>query len=247
MPTVEEMLAPVQRVTLQLSNICPHSHLHTRCAANGAVDNNGRQILPRSVALNVLGVLGKVWKDKKGKRIAWHVYNEPGIDPRLAYFLMEAKRQVPDAELMVWTNAWYLTEGLALELVDFGMDYLVTSPYFPGEADRQAAIGKAVEAKGCKYRQTAGRLGSRRTWGEHDPPSKRMRCFAPFNDLTIRASSQIGLCCLDCFESVQFGSVAEKGFVNALADAYEQMSFISHQLLRRVRTLQVCRECVRGR
>jgi len=240
------MLADTTRITLQLSNMCPFAHLHPRCAAH-ELAKGPRQILPSATVIDVLDTLHEEWDPERPLTLAWHVYNEPGIDPRLVHFWKEAKKRLPFAKILFWTNAWYLTPEFAKELVSYGMDMLVTSPYFPGERERQSGIGEEVTQHGCRYRQTAGRFGDRMKWYLGPKPEMYMSCSAPLNDLTIRASGYIGLCCIDGMEEVKFANVNQLGFRKALTESWPEMKKIQTQLMNRQRELKFCKVCVRGR
>ena len=247
-PTLKEMLARTSRVTLQLSNLCPYSRLHKgKCPAQDNVERDGRQIMPAMVVMDVLHSLEETESCERPMEVAFHVYNEPLVDPRLAMFLDECRQSLWWVVPVVCTNGWYLDEGLALELVGYGMRKLVCSPYWPEEKGRMAAIGKAVQAAGCKYHQTWGTLDSRMQYRDNPGQDTRHWCSAPFKDLIIRASGRLGLCCLDCREEIVWASVADLGFERALRESWPEMHRINEELCGCVRSMEICKHCIKGR
>ena len=235
--TMREMLAGIGRVTLQLSNLCPWADKHPKCPV-GRYEQ--KQILPGGVVMDVLECLSRDWKEDK-QILAWHTYNEPLADPRLVWFMEEAKLLLPNAVQLVWTNGWNLTPGLALELVDHGMGWLVISNHGAVKGSFNE-IAKVVADRGCRFGLTLHPHDGRAEWDDPDLASETA-CFALRTDLLIRASGHIGLCCMDCWEKQQFASVVDLGFREAMEQSWPERLRLRKELLAGKKTLEVCKNC----
>lgn len=240
--TVASMLSETWRVTLQLSNLCPWSERHPGCPASTFRE---RQVLSGRAVEDTLSVIGR---EKRGlMELAWHVYNEPTADPRLCRFMEMVRRALPSTCQVVWTNGWYLTPGLAEELVACGMGRLVVTDYY--RDDRFKAIEEAVVRLGCGWHRSVRPHDGRFGWpsGPERPRVEWSFCAGPLADLTVRASGRIGLCCYDWREDASFESVVKLGFEEALRRSWPEMDRLRRGLQRRERELEVCRRCWRGR
>jgi hypothetical protein len=245
-----DVLERVDRVTLELSNLCNYSKLHAKCPAHAI---SAPEILPRRIVLDVLDTLGQAGFGE-GRYLAFHVYNEPLLDPRFASFVEYARRRCPKLNVILWSNGWYLYEGLALELIQLGVTHFSITAYSDEEHVR--------------FERLASRLKEQLVRPEHVPPlpvyfrTMRMReldermsedfvvleptgrpCFQPLSDLTIWASGAIGLCCLDWARSVEFGCVNEEGFEAALVRAAPRLLETYANLTRAQPQLPVCQKC----
>lgn len=229
------------RVTIQLSNLCPWSDKHPLCFAG----KREAQILSGHVVRDILRTLSDIWTCPGQKILAWHMFNEPVIDPRLATFLADAKFWLPNVKQLVWTNGWYLTKELACELVDYGMGWLQMS-HHNGNLDAQQEIGRAVREKGCAFGLTFKHFDKRMLWKDEERPAPPTPCWAPLAELVIRSSGNLGLCCYDCEEEVTFGNVKD-GFLAALTKAYPRMKSWQNRLITGVRNERVCIHCQRER
>ena len=237
------ILKHTRRVTLELSNLCNYAGRHPRCPAHGP---DGRQILPARIVYDVLGTLADCHFDGC---LAWHVYNEPLLDPRLLHFVAHARKCCPDADVLLWSNGWYLDKTLAEELIAAGVRRLTLSAYSDKEYERFETLrerlkrapidGRPASVHVLRVRQLDGRLAK----GPDGGTTGRRPCHAPLSDLTIRASGHVGLCCFDWAQRETFGNLHEAGFRSAMEAAAGRMEHLQAELTRGLRTLQVCRRC----
>lgn len=233
----EELFSRTGRVTLELSNRCNYVGRHKECPASTFKDV---RILPLDVIKHVVLDLQEAgWGD--GKYMAFHVFNEPGIDPRLYWLIEYVTKELSGVKPILITNGWYLNETLAEELLDAGLHSLVVSGYTRSERHRLRGVNKLPGAKVEKAQLKQSIL----TPG--DGPDSYRDCHAPLNDLTIRASGNVGLCCIDHAETVVFGNVLEESLTSILRREWERMRDLQFALIRRVRTLPVCKTCWRRR
>ena len=231
-----ELLDKTERLTLELSNRCNYSKVHTKCPTSTFTDT---KILPLSAIKSVVGELRYAgWGE--GKSIFFHVFNEPTIDPRLYWLIQYVRERLPGIKPRLVTNGWYMNEELACELFDIGLDYMEISGYGRKEMKRLEQLGKHPKVKLVKAFLYGWMLNpqGRKGWKP---------CFAPLDDLTIRASGNVGLCCLDYREQVVFGNVKQESLLSILEREWDRMKGLYDQLTRCERSLQICKLCHRRR
>jgi cyclic pyranopterin phosphate synthase len=222
-----------KRISFELSNICNLSHEHKRCPLNLKPET---QILPASV---INSVLETCRRHQFEGVFAFHLYNEPGIDPRLALFLHRIKSVLPAARTFVLTNGWYLTQSLAEELVGHGLDYLVISAYTPAEWERLRQIRLPIPVQVNK--QT---LDDRLTWYQQEllaPVSAGRPCYCPVYEICITCRGEVALCPYDWQRRHIFGDLNNESLEDVLARpdiwrVYEELSAGR-------RELEICRAC----
>ena len=241
-------LSKMKRVTIETSNLCPFTH-HKKCPAQHITE---KKTLPLPVVMDVLQTLQQ-WNYKG--QVAWHVYNEPTVDPRLMHFVMEARRLLPEAVLFMYTNGWNLTETLCGEMIDAGVGHWMITSYSDAEDQRiMEVVRKHKDRAWFSFEPKGGtrELDDRMALSEVDVADKRIDgyrlCRAPLPDLTIRASGNVGLCCIDWAETVTFGNIKDEGgFAKCLADSHEEMSAMQDELAAGIRRKTCCRQCHKHR
>ena len=239
----KELLGSVTRVTLQLSNLCNYTHLHELCPTSVYTE---KEILPAAVVWDVIDTLAEC-DFNRGKTVAWHVYNEPLLDPRLALFTKYARKHLSLIDILVFTNGWYLNDTLCGDLIDCGVTTFFLSAYTDADADRFRALQETYKDR---VAIKIGRWHSLKPWILHGKPretTKGAPCAAPLRDLTIRASGHIGMCCLDWKETWTAGNVKELGFARAMAENYEKITSLYAELKSGYRSQEFCRICPKHR
>jgi len=227
----------VARITFELSNRCPLQGEHKLCPVHTFKQVH---ILPLNTIKKIIEELkGMGWGN--GKKVAFHAFNEPLIDPRLYWLIGFITQELPGIQPLLITNGWYLNRTLAGELFDVGLSSLVVSGYSRAERKRLRSVGrmKAARVGRAQLKQSILYPG--------DGPDSYRDCFAPLNDLTIRASGNVGLCCVDYAETVTFGNVNEEALGSIMQREYPRMKALQDDLRKRVRTLPVCKTCHRRR
>jgi len=117
---VAEMLRHTGRVTLQLSNLCNYTHLHNLCPTSVF---KTKQILPKAVICDVVDSLAAAGFDV-AKALAWHVYNDPLIDPRLAWLCEYARKRLPAIEIVLFTTRRLDREAVNRRVREAGLSAL---------------------------------------------------------------------------------------------------------------------------
>jgi hypothetical protein len=142
----------------------------------------------------------------------------------------------------LWSNGWYLDQGLAEELIDAGATKITLSAYTSREHERFQAMAAALADRAKWDIQRWKQLKQRVMATDDIIKDKHKACRSPWSDLVVRASGQLGLCCLDWREDATFGSIMD-GFGPALERAYPEMEKLNKELLAGERNLAVCRQC----
>ncbi len=149
-----------------------------------------------------------------------YVNNEPFIDSRMVEMLQKARRRLPDAKMLVFTNGSLLTpeklDAIAdhvdlLIINNYSVEYRLNDPvqkiydYVKRKKDRFKNI-KIVIQKRYANEYLTNRAGT--------APNKKQAvkgidhpCLIPYTDLTIYPSGQVGLCCSDVLETVDLGNI----------------------------------------
>lgn len=242
-PSVADLLVHTNRITLQLSNMCNMTHLHADCPTSVF---KTKHILPKAVVCDVIDTLAEAKFNSHRKWLAWHVYNDPLIDPRLMWFTEYARKRLDKIKILLFTNGWYLNETLASELIDAGISQFNFSAYSDAALERLREIetvcaGRAAVKIGRWHHLYAWVIPGKPGHGSKQP------CSAPLNDLNVRASGKLGLCCLDWDESWTGGDVAELGFERALREGFERMKRLYDALRKSRRELARCQACPKHR
>ncbi|MHC4402964.1 MAG: radical SAM/SPASM domain-containing protein [Planctomycetota bacterium] len=224
------------RITLALSNLCPYKHMHAKCPASRVTQP---QILPGSVVEDVLRTAAG-WGWGETGTLAWHTYNEPTADPRLVHFCWLAKALMPHLHIHLWTNGWYLDEGLARELSQVGVSKLVVSTYSDAELARLRPLKRALRGYPTLIKVWKRPLDDRM---ETTGGGRARPCHAPLYDLTIYPTGKIGICCMDWNEQGTFGDLTKMSFADAMAEAFPMMTMYERELESKNRNLDVCMAC----
>jgi hypothetical protein len=245
-----ELLRHTHRVSLELSNLCNLARAHSRCPAHFV---RSPHVLAGPVVRDVLDTLGAA-AFGAGRYIAFHLYNEPLLDPRLFSFVQHARARCPEAGIIIWSNGWYLTENIACELACAGVTHFMLSAYSRRAHERFEALRLRLRADlstclGSDHLPVYFRI--RKCPGLDDrmemtaPPEKPdpRPCHQPLSDLTIRASGSLGLCCYDWAEQKVFGNLNRQRFAECLSAQAADLAALHRDLCRGIRTLPVCEAC----
>ena len=220
-----------KRISFELSNICNLAQQHKQCPLHF---QDEPRILPEFV---IDGVLETCQKFRFAGVFAFHLYNEPGIDPRLVSLMDKIKSRLPDSKLFLLTNGWYLNQTLAEELVQHGLDFLSISSYSQRDHERLARIQLDIPVS--LIRQT---LDDRLTW--YESPIDRGRsfpCYCPLYEICITCEGLVSLCPYDWQRQNVFGDLS----VESLEEVLERREpwRVYEGLASGRRTLDICRGC----
>lgn len=219
------------RISFELSNRCNYAAVHQKCPLHW---ENEPVILPQKVVYSVLECMREY--NFKGL-IAFHIYNEPLIDPRLFLFLRKVTERLSQSEILIWTNGYYLNQVMVDELTAAGVTSLVVTAYSQTEWER---INKLDVKIPLEVKQVV--LDDRLAIYDKKPTVEdRTPCFAPLNDICITARAMVGLCCMDWKSSYSFGDLTQQSLDEILAQS--EVFRIYRELSRGCRVYDICKVC----
>ncbi len=220
-----------KRISFELSNLCTLAPCHAKCPAHQAREP---RILPMSIVESVLETCRK--RRFRGM-FAFHLYNEPGVDPRLFLFMQRIKAVLPGAKLFLLTNGWYLDANLARELEAVGLDYLGISAYSDADYRRFRRLRLKIPVRVRRERPD-----DRLTWyAPRCSPVRPQPCYAPFYEICITSAGQVCLCPFDWQRRHVFGDLSQEP-LDAILRRPEMLRVYEALSCGR-RELEICTNC----
>jgi len=227
-------LSQTKWVVFELSNTCPYASQHKECPLHLQVQNP--VTLPSRIVLDVMSSLrDRDW----GGTVEFHNYCEPTSDPRLFWLIGEAKQR--GFGVRIWTNGWNMSQTLLDELVTCGVTEFRFSAYGDSEMTRLTALRSSVPLDVQQGFPLDGRLHL------YEFPVNQLRvpCQAPLQEIVIRCTGRLGLCCLDWREDHDLGDLNVQSFDELLSS--DQVWSLHERLSRGDRYLNLCSRCLQGR
>jgi len=218
------------RISIELSNLCNFAPVHKKCPLHIAANPT---ILPGKIVYRVLDSVAS-W-EYKGK-IAFHTYNEPGIDPRLFMFIAYAKEKCPDSYIAIMTNGYYLDENLLSEYMAIGVNEIFLSAYSNKDYERFISYKSKIKTTILKPV-----LDDRLNIYNRKELSLSKPCLAPYNELMITREGYVGLCCLDWQREQVFGNLNSQSLEDVLNS--EKMQSAYENLSNGKRLDNICKRC----
>ena len=177
----------ISEVALMLSNLCNYAYIHKKCPASCIKQ---KEILSSEA---VFGVFNDLEKIRFEGTICFHIYNEPLMDPRLFWFIDYIKNKMPNSNVKIYSNGYYLNEQMIEELQNIGVDILEVTGYGELEYNRLLDL-RTHMAYSVLYGNLDDRLdlyNDRKDAISVDP------CKTYFTQVCIYSNGDVGLCCLD--------------------------------------------------
>lgn len=181
-----------------------------------------------------------------------HLYGEPLTDDRLALFMAYARKKLPRANIIIYTNGDYLSVEKYLALMEAGVDSFRISLHSPAMpkvlSDTLAHIKKErpelykveiYDVHGMNLRKLPYTLNNR--GGLVDIERARRPYCREVNFLNIDHKGNVVLCCNDYLSSVTFGNAGEKD----LRAIWHDPSYVKARRLvsRGIWAFDICRKC----
>lgn len=233
---MNDIVKSIKRISFELSNLCNYAAIHPQCPASK---------VKRPIFLSqtiIFRVLYSLVSQGFNGTIAWYIYNEPTIDPRLIKFI-DYTSYLFDKKIKqrIVTNGAYLDQTLLDELITAGITYFKIDCYNPRDLHyaRELKPKKKIE----KFKITRKSLDDRMDL--YDLPAKNLTipCYAPYADIQVKCDGRIVLCAIDWKSTVTFGNLNNEPFEDilrspAMLKTYEKLRIGE-------RTLDVCSRCNR--
>jgi 2-deoxy-scyllo-inosamine dehydrogenase (SAM-dependent) len=215
-----------------LSNLCNYACLHKACPANGV---RTKEIMPGGVVYKIFDELSD---DNFEGEVCFHLYNEPLIDPRLFNFIHYSKEKMPNVNIHIYSNGYYLNNTMVKELEDAGVTRITTTAYGDDEWKRLTALDVSVA-----FHVLYGNLDQRLDlYNYREGTSCSRRCISFFEQIPIYVNGDIGTCCLDWKHTYNLGNIYNhslKEIVNSEEIREFQLSLLNGDRSRFV----ICRNC----
>jgi len=241
---VQKIFDQIKHVAIETMNRCNYGHIHKKCPASKVKTT---VTLPQRCVFDVIDTLGA---RKYAKAVSFYHYSESLIEPRLFMFIKYARAHCGDAMLFAGTNGLMLTQELALELYDVGIDCILVSAYTKSEDKRIKAIkqkikGHPVTKNKSLCIRTRGALDDRLAiqGAPCDAHKNRTPCTAPLSEVIVRANGEMPLCCADIDCSFGYGNVTTEKFGSVLEKQYGKLKLRKDELSKGKRTLSICKNC----
>jgi 2-deoxy-scyllo-inosamine dehydrogenase (SAM-dependent) len=228
--TTVSLFSQLKRISFQLSNICNYSFVHKKCPLHG----QSRQIvLSSAIITNTLDELSKIGYSGI---VAFHIYNEPLIDPRLFSLIEETSIRCPNARIYILTNGFYLNQTVIDELTAKGIWLLIVSAYGKSEFDRLSTYDVAMP-----YKVIHASLDDRQNLYDRPLLDVKAHCYPFTTDLSISCTGEVTLCCLDWDRRFVFGNLNDERLRSVLDK--KEVRDTAVRLMHGERTLDICRRC----
>ena len=224
--------ANTEKVSFELSNICPYQHHQCPLSERSAT----KEILPHAT---ITGVLRDLSDYGFSGRIGWNIYNEPLCDQRLFTLILEANALLGQAcTIFVTTSGFYLDQVMIDELESIGVDWLRVSCYSHAEMERMRAIRPSA---GMRFDPFEARLDDRMCF--YDLPENDFRdpCKAPLGDISIYSDGKVAICCFDYERRHVFGDLNSESLFEIISRG--EMHRVHDDLMHGRRQYSLCKRC----
>ena len=228
---MNDIIKSIKRVSFELSNLCNYAAIHPQCPAS-------KVKMPIFLSqAKVLHVLSTLFEGGFNGVVAWYIYSEPTIDPRLMKFIDYTSRLWrKKIRQRIVTNGAYLDQVLLDELLAAGITYFKIDCYAPRDLEWSKQLKPKTEIE--KFKVTRKSLDDRLNL--YNLPAKNLKasCGAPYSDIQVKCTGHIALCAIDWKSTVTFGDLANESFEKILRSP--EMIKIGKKLTAGDRTLDVC-------
>ncbi len=219
-----------KRIAFELSNICNYATIHAKCPLNCAGE---KKILSENIVYKVLESLKT--NDYRGY-IAFDVYNEPCIDPRLMMFIKKTREMLPKAKIAIQSNGFYFDQTLAEELEKNGVGIIRVSSYNPLGFERLSKIKLNIP-----FKVTPIILDDRMKIYELPENGSTRPCLAPLNEVLVTHDCKLALCCWDWKRQNVFGDLNTQSIEEILLS--DEVRDLYNSLSKGERRLDICKRC----
>lgn len=193
------------------------------------------------------------WDDWDGV-FSLYVNNEPFIDNRMVDLLKKARVALPKATMLLFTNGTLLTIDIMKKIAD-SVDVMYINNYSEKYSlhDNLMEIYEYVKSHEKEFEGIDIVIQKRYvkevlTNRAGESPNKHTAigsiddiCIVPYTDLTIYPNGQVGLCCSDVLEKMNFGNIENE----SLLDIYNgnQMRDIRGKMKGGRKNIPICSNC----
>ena len=210
----------------------PSSSCNLRCGScPNSVKRRDYVEMPREIWEKVVSELSEM---KYSGEFSPQYYNEPLTDKRIVELMAFARRNLPDARILMFSNFTLMTPELYGKLYDSIDEFIVTvdEPLIKASVEKlMVSIDPTLRRKIRTRSISEGGLSNRGGAIEIDKRemAKAKRCSLPMNYLVIDATGNVRICYNDFSGETSFGNVKDRTireiwfseeFISERADAF---------------------------
>lgn len=228
--------------TINIENI---SHCNRKCDyCPNSQYNTPHEYMDENIFKEIISQLKAI---KYSGIIAYVFYGEPLIDERLGQFAKLAKKELPNVIQIVYSNGDYLTEELAINLLNSGIDKFVVTVHDKDPTNGlkrltpiQAKLNGKMNLTSSSELVLANRGGSIDV-SKYENTSNFTKC--PGIKLpVITYNGDMLICCQDYHRNYVMGNIMKENIVSIWNGKYKN---IRKELLSKNKaTLPICKKCL---
>lgn len=220
------------------------------CPVNRHEDSRSRQTMSEGLFDSIIGQLRAL---EYHGHVGLYSNNEPLLDPRIPDFAAKARRALPKAKLVLYSNGLLLTPELYKRLID-NLDSFVIDNYCedfklipPVAAIHELASRNPVwnaKTRICvrhRREMMTSRGGLAPNRRERKPSTVPAGCTYPTRQMVIRPDGKLSLCCNDALGLYTLGDLSRESMVDAWYGG--EYSAVRNRILAGRDGFDLCRHC----
>ena len=180
MPACRDTPGWFQVVEIEVSSRCNRRCVY--CPQSHEWFRQPQHYMDRTIFDSIIAQLTDL---KFAGRLSFHMYNEPLLHPHLEDLVAHARRHLPSAWLVLYTNGDLLNDSRHAALLDAGIDHFFVTRH-SGGAFKERPFQRVRWAGDFMLSSRGGLVG--------DPVSWNLPCFGPSEMLMIHHDGTVVLC-----------------------------------------------------
>lgn len=222
------------------------------CPANHFVEQRPYAKMDEEMFEKILAEISS-WDNWNGV-FSLYVNNEPFVDNRMVDFLHKARKTLPKAKMLLFTNGTLLTIDI-MKKISKDVDVMYINNYSEKYSlhENIKDIYRYVRKHEDEFRNIDILIQKRyvkevltNRAGESPNKHKAIKtiddiCMVPYTDLTIYPNGQVGLCCSDVLEKMNFGNIEQDTLLNIYNS--KEMKSIRKKMANGRKNIPICSNC----
>ena len=219
------------------------------CPVNAKDDPREKHIMSEELFYSIIGQLAEL---NYSGRISLFSNNEPFLDKRIIEFSRYMREHLPNAKIHMFTNGTLLTMDKFLAIIDY-LDELIIDNYTQDLhlidnsknikaycEEHTELINKVsiVLRKPKEILTSRGGMAPNRKEQESYP---NVSCAFPFQQLIIRPTGQVSLCCNDALGKYTMGDLTKESIVDVWYG--EKYKKIRAAIIDGRKNIDICKTC----
>jgi radical SAM protein with 4Fe4S-binding SPASM domain len=237
--------------SIEIETINRCNGLCSFCPINKNLDERDLTIMDENLFKKILSQLKEI---NYSGNIGLYSNNEPFLDKRIVRFIKMAKEALPNAYHFLFTNGTILTLENFVDVMDY-LDLLIIDNY-NDDLEMIAPVKKIYDycLEHNEYQKKVEidlRLQNQILFSRGGEAKNRKRfnrmkssCVTPFNQMVIRPSGEVSLCCNDALGKMTLGNLNNESFLDVwYGEKYTKIREKFHQQKYARENLELCKNC----